>query len=349
MKNEDLSDEHYAIPLKEKDVVVPNSPRVFPFKITPSHGVDEVLGKQAIPYYYFLSKSLYSLQHYWDFEMTSCNKEDHHFSYHASYDDDSYTNLDSIIHPFAFSVNECPFYRMEGHIGRLVQDANFLFPLGIDIPASPLENDRFIVEIKSDYPLATAHFQTGFSNSNTGTNLFIRCIGLNKSTVEFKRNNLNLNFDLDVIDISNNSYNEFVNFYTNDQFRGMEHIGGVMRGGTWVLLTMDVELKIEVTVRDTEQGNERRFSSELVLSKIIVGDFYYPGKCKPIVSEGALSNATNLTKSNQPSDTTKDLATTTPEPKKAKPVATTNKRTKSGSQTKTKSTRKKTTTKKKNP
>lgn len=282
-ENEDFSDEHYAIPLKTNESAVPAAPRIFPFKMTPSSGLETVLGKRAIPYYYFLSRSLYSLQHYWNYEMTKCNKEDHHFSYHASYDDDSYTTLDSIIHPFAYSVDEFPFYRMEGHIGRIgIGEQTFFFPI---VSEDPPPVEQLNIEVNSDAPLALSHYSTAISP----TGLSVTGRGIDQNRIHALRDRYNLNFDVEFIDITYRSGNEFDGFNTRNRFRGMEHIGGVMRGGTWIVLTEQRTIQIEVEISDPQRGQERRLEG-VFSAPIIVGDFYYPGKCKNAFDDYAYGN-----------------------------------------------------------
>lgn len=232
---DDPSDEQYADVLKSDDLVFPDTYESMPVKVTPSRPPSEPLGRQAIPFYYHLSRSYYSLQHYWDYEMTKCNKEDHHYSYHASYAPDSYTQLDHVIQPFAFKVEDYPFYRIEGHIGKTV-------------------------------------FSSFDEDGEPQPGVLRRILSL--------RNRLNLSFDVIAMPLSqlDQLYDHLL--FEKDQpdspaevefagwlepkalelikKRGLEHLGGVPKGGTFVLV-YDQE----------ETGND----------ETIVADFSLPFYC----------------------------------------------------------------------
>jgi hypothetical protein len=112
---DDFSDESYYDVLAiegEKKLGIEDSK--LPLRITPSRLFSEVLGKQAIPFYYNLSNSPYSLQYYWDYFSTKHNREDHQLSFFAK-ELPGYSNLDFVKHPFLFSLVQYPFYRIEGH------------------------------------------------------------------------------------------------------------------------------------------------------------------------------------------------------------------------------------------
>ncbi|MEP6844395.1 MAG: hypothetical protein ABI861_00255, partial [Panacibacter sp.] len=79
-------------------------------------------GKRAIPFYYNLSNSPYSLQYYWDYASTKNNREDHQLSYFCK-EVPGYSNLDFVVHPFLYSLDQYPFYRIEGHTGMKAKDA----------------------------------------------------------------------------------------------------------------------------------------------------------------------------------------------------------------------------------
>ncbi|MCB0564807.1 MAG: hypothetical protein KDD01_10570 [Phaeodactylibacter sp.] len=89
-----------------------------PIKITPSRSFREPLGRQAIPFYYPLSVSLFSLYRSWDYYATRDEKTDHHLSYSAFDRDWSYSRLPHVLYPLAFDISPYPFLRIEGHIGR---------------------------------------------------------------------------------------------------------------------------------------------------------------------------------------------------------------------------------------
>jgi len=121
-EREDMSDESYFDVLHMENERKLGEDSDWPVRITPSRLYREPLGKQAIPFYYNLSNSPYSLQHYWDYFATKHNREDHHFSYFCK-EDPAYTQLTSVQHPFLYSVDQYTFYRIEGHTGMKAAEA----------------------------------------------------------------------------------------------------------------------------------------------------------------------------------------------------------------------------------
>ncbi|GAB2577882.1 hypothetical protein [Spirosoma areae] len=92
-----------------------------PVRLTPGRALDELLGQQAIPYYYPLdADSPYSLHRFWEYYATKTNRINRHLSYNAYRGDDAYTDQPDILFPLAFTIRQLPFLRAEGHIGRLI-------------------------------------------------------------------------------------------------------------------------------------------------------------------------------------------------------------------------------------
>ncbi len=118
----DFSDESYYDVLALEGEKKLGQDAKLPVRITPSHMFDLPLGKQAIPFYYNLSNSSYSIQNYWDYLSTKHNREDHQLSFFNK-EIPGYSTLDFVKHPFVFSIHKYPFYRIEGHTGMNVQTA----------------------------------------------------------------------------------------------------------------------------------------------------------------------------------------------------------------------------------
>ena len=227
------SDEDYRDILKEGEDTFPDTYEEMSLKITPSRMPTDPLDQQAIPFYYYLSNSYYSLQHYWSFEKTKSNQEDHIFSYHASYAADSYTQLTRTIQPFAFQLEDYPFYRVEGALGK------YLYTSAAE---NGVQLDGVLMQLLS------------------------------------YRNRYNLSFDVQVMPLSDFIllFDKLLYEKTGDigrepqleerlaskyiqlsEKRGLEHLGGVVKGGTYVL------------IYDDQSGGEKR----------IVGDFSLPHYC----------------------------------------------------------------------
>ena len=119
---DDFSDESYYDVLQmEGEKKLGQDPKL-PVRITPGRMFNELLGRQTIPFYYNLSNSPYSIQNYWHYLSTKHNREDCQFSFFNK-EIPGYTNLDAVIHPFVFSLHQYPFYRIEGHTGMKMPDA----------------------------------------------------------------------------------------------------------------------------------------------------------------------------------------------------------------------------------
>ncbi len=121
-ERDDFSDESYYDVLQmEGEKMLGQDPKL-PVRINPGRMFNEPLGKQTIPFYYNLSNSPYSMQYYWDYLSTKHKREDHQLSFFNK-EIPGYTNMDFVVHPFVFSLNQYPFYRIEGHTGMNAQDA----------------------------------------------------------------------------------------------------------------------------------------------------------------------------------------------------------------------------------
>ena len=119
---DDFSDESYYDVLQmEGEKKLGQDPKL-PVRITPGRMFNELLGRQTIPFYYNLSNSPYSIQNYWHYLSTKHNREDCQLSFFNK-EIPGYTNLDAVIHPFVFSLHQYPFYRIEGHTGMKMPDA----------------------------------------------------------------------------------------------------------------------------------------------------------------------------------------------------------------------------------
>jgi hypothetical protein len=102
-----------------------------PIKLTPTRSSTELLGKQAIPYYYPLdSNSVYSVHQFWDYETTVLRRTDTLLSYNAHGGDDdkastdvsndSYSIRPEVLLPLAFNFEPAHWLRVEGHIGKRI-------------------------------------------------------------------------------------------------------------------------------------------------------------------------------------------------------------------------------------
>jgi hypothetical protein len=113
-----------------------------PIRLTPSRHLSLPLGQRAIPYYYDLSRSEQSLHWFWDFDATQQNRATEHLSYHseneaafvkqkdgdfyAGTSGSRYSEVQHIVHPFAFDLRAFPFVRIEGLMGKTAESNAFI-------------------------------------------------------------------------------------------------------------------------------------------------------------------------------------------------------------------------------
>lgn len=87
-------------------------------KITPLQSCHLPLGKQSIPFYYFVANDPYSMHQFWDFDAVIGCKTKYLTSYHSD-SADSYTDVCAVKRPFAYNNGCHEYYRIEGMLGQL--------------------------------------------------------------------------------------------------------------------------------------------------------------------------------------------------------------------------------------
>lgn len=103
-----------------------------PLGFTPSKASFGKLGEQAIPYYYPLDgDSSYSVHRYWDPYFTKVQRSAELRSYNAHLGDatlpstspanDGYSDLVQTLYPLYFDLQEYPYLKVEGHIGKMIE------------------------------------------------------------------------------------------------------------------------------------------------------------------------------------------------------------------------------------
>jgi hypothetical protein len=140
-KNEALEDALHLFSRLAKLVASFNIPERATIKITPSGGINEVLGNRSIPYYYEAEKVV---QH-WSAKAWRRNKSNTILSYHSQ----QYSTLPHVTTPLMFDMDQYPFLRIEGHIGKSYDDAYIAidnirkqFDLPFDIAGVQLQKER---------------------------------------------------------------------------------------------------------------------------------------------------------------------------------------------------------------
>lgn len=185
---------------EEDDSFAPDYSRL---KITPGKSLGAPLGQQAIPFYYPLTVGNGSLQYYWDYRRAKTRTYDQHRSYHASDVDDSYNNPDDwhVTRPLYFTLEGCDFYRIEGHINK---EPNDILPI-------------VSTEGKPPPPSVLAAIEQRITKHN-----------LDCKVIEIK-----LDGETNLVQAVD-AYPELATFRAD--ILGAEHLGGVPRGGTFILI-----------------------------------------------------------------------------------------------------------------
>ncbi len=221
--------------LRERVEVFPKTHEFIDLKITPSAALTRPLGQQAIPFYYPLSNSEISPHRNWDYESHKTNQEDHILSYHASFRESSYTQLPQVVHPFAYQIEDFDFYRIEGVLGK------YLYPTAAENGVQKIGVLPQLLSMRNRYNLSFDILKIPLSKF---IELYNYLLYRKKDHTGFEPQFLDQRL----------ASPEYVQLFEK---RGMEHLGGVKRGGSFVL------------VYDDQSGGENR----------IVADFCLPYFC----------------------------------------------------------------------
>lgn len=88
-------------------------------KITPSRFGKTSLSNRCIPYYYELGEPPQELHRYWNFEKSKRGEETHNLGYNAA----AYQAPFPIANPLLYDMEAFNFFRIEGHIGKHINEA----------------------------------------------------------------------------------------------------------------------------------------------------------------------------------------------------------------------------------
>jgi len=170
-------------------------------KITPGRYYDQPLGNQSIPYYYYpIARHRYSLHHFWNVNLTRASNTDQILSFHANDTEDSYTDQLSAIRPLHYNLDAYPFFRIEGHIGQPLME-------------NTQEGETIMGVLDHLYYLKQKY------------NLDFGIIALPLS----QTNSLSYTYPEQILPPET-----FESFYP--QHLGMAHLGGVQKGGAFVIV-----------------------------------------------------------------------------------------------------------------
>ncbi len=190
----------YCRPEEEE---VEDIPSIDKIKITPSVCCSALLEKQTIPFYYPLSYGRYSVHRYWNYRFSVMGSVDRNRSYYASSSEDSYTQIPEVIHPLCYDLCAYDCFRIEGHVGKRVEDVLSIFKEDqvFEIKGLDKQFDFFIKKYNLDFKVKI------ISGALTAVN---KPVGPDGNIIYWWQ-------------------------YLN-QLVGMEHSGMVKRGGTFIIV-----------------------------------------------------------------------------------------------------------------
>lgn len=218
---------------------------VGPVKITPSNQYVR-LGDKAIPYYYNVDSLLLNK---WNYEKTKTDRETYNLSYHTA----NLAGDDFIQDPLSYNIDDNDFYRIEGHIGmpyrtamQNINDLKTKYGLAFDVIAlvlqkgeTPVDPDKETVSI-DDLRKHLISISSDISREKSDSRNTLLTISkldeklklLNKA--EFSKEGEGVTVvrqDPKKEDVVSELLSDFL-----DRKSGLEHLAGVERGGTFVLI-----------------------------------------------------------------------------------------------------------------
>lgn len=219
-------------------------------KITPSN-MDVKLGDKAIPYYYNVDQPLLAQ---WNFEKTKTDRQNYNLSYHTA----NLAGEDFIQNPLNYNIDNNDFYRIEGHIGmpyktalQNVNDLKTKYGLAFDAIALVLRKDgkpgtevpgrektvsiddlrKQLIAISSDVSNRAVNSQNTLQNISKLDDQ-LRLLNQAEFAKEGSSDGVTVvKQDPKKDDVVSELLSEFL-----ERKSGMEHVGGVARGGTIAFL-----------------------------------------------------------------------------------------------------------------
>lgn len=157
-----------------------------PIKITPSSGINKLLGDRAIPCYY----TAQAVAPVWNDEKTKRNRINAIKSYDANgVKDNGYSTLSQTITPLDYNIDDCEFFRIEGHIGReykqVLASINKLrtsMDLPFEVVGVQLQSDRKTITPIKDHIFP--HLDILYNSHLIKWNTHLEHIKLNNAEVE---------------------------------------------------------------------------------------------------------------------------------------------------------------------
>ena len=123
VESNDIADNHYSLVgkgLDQEDVELPESN--IAIRITPAPFEGNYVNGKTIPYYYYTAEDSNSILSYWSYKSLVQGKNPYLYSYHSNAKN-AYTDRCSIKFPLSHEFSAYPFLRVEGHVGKTLNQA----------------------------------------------------------------------------------------------------------------------------------------------------------------------------------------------------------------------------------
>ncbi|NUO00184.1 MAG: hypothetical protein HUU01_06165 [Saprospiraceae bacterium] len=202
-------------------------------RITPGKTYQHPISFQSLPFYYAVSPGSQSLHRFWNYQRSKTVSENQLLSYHAHDGDDSYSSLPHVVRPLYFSLDAHDFYRIEGHIGKKTIAIHRKYGKD-DVPATydPFAALQYLIQKHNlDFEVISIPY-TALQKAIEGMPPYLIPGDDTTKVWSFARNLL-----------------------------GAEHLAGVPKGGTFLLITEG-------------EGTEKR----------VIADFCLPYRCQKMES-----------------------------------------------------------------
>jgi hypothetical protein len=237
-------------------------PKVDRLRVTPGKSYFHPLSQQSIPFYYPLLDHPQSLQHYWNYRRSKTRSTDRILSYHATdspADFPSYSLRKEVIRPLHYSLDSFDFYRIEGHIGKSTVR---LYPHQDATDQRTYDVYEALLYLIRKYNLDFTVLKMSISElqkaiSEGGQNVPPYLIGTG---------------------VSAQSAQSFTS-----SILGAEHLGGVPKGGTFILVFEEIKPPTNPTGTDSKKKAVKPSENNPVSGIRYIADFSLPYRCCPTV------------------------------------------------------------------
>ena len=227
-------------------------------RITPSRNSGAMLEQRALPYYYKLSGSeTDGLLSRWSFSHTLRQSERSLYSYHA----DRYSDLPHVLAPLAYQLDGVDFFRIEGHLGLVVDEAESRLKTLINDHNLPIK--VITLQIETQRPVLRPRPHIWFKDLKSLHYLhrrdITRSLGTARSFTGKVRQTIQDAADLPVKETGDDtiSYKAFINDSANELQTAITDVGTHLKAGYKTFNYTNFLTSYKATVQKTATINKR--------------------------------------------------------------------------------------------